>query len=165
MKTKGRDRRRLTDGELLNHNQLSSFLLLRDLREVDGDLRARDADTHAIDHAARDQRAHTVTRDLHARPREPPETGEHDGITTTDPVGDRASDSRSDDGSRGQSATDGTLCDPRRPVEVIVVLFRSDDGRHGGDVEAEEHAADCSDERYEQRIVDLGKFRERHLGG
>jgi hypothetical protein len=69
---------RRTNGKLLDNDELSSLFLLRDFGKVDRDLRARDTDTHAVDHTTGNQRTDTVTRNLHAGSREPPETCEHD---------------------------------------------------------------------------------------
>jgi hypothetical protein len=125
------------DSKLLDNNDTSSLVLLRDLGEIHGNLRRGNTNADAIEDTARNQLAEVLASNLDGRAQNPPETSNPDGVSTADFVTDGTGDERADDGTGGERRADSTLDDAVRIVEVLDVLFRANDCGHGGDVEAE----------------------------
>ena len=122
---------------MLNDNNRSPLLLLRNLDQIHRNLRRRDPDTDTVDEAAHNQHPHTVTTGLDSGAQQPPKASKGYGITATDAIGYGARHDGADDGTAGQSGADATLGGAGWIVEIIDVLLGSDDGGDGGDVEAE----------------------------
>lgn len=125
---------------------------LRNFGQVNGDLRRRDTDTNTVQNSTGDQRANTGCGDLDGGADKPPEAREHDAITTTPFIGDRACYQTSHHGTSGQSRADSALDNTRGVMEVLDVLRRDDDGRDGRDVETKEHTSYRGDDRHEVGI-------------
>ena len=89
------------DRQLLNHNDGSSLLLLRDLRQIHRHLARRHAHTNPIKYPTSNQHSRTITSNLNGRPREPKEARKENGVSTTDVVGKGTSAGGTDDGTSG----------------------------------------------------------------
>ena len=72
---------------------------------------------------------------MYGGPKQPPEAGKGNGITTSDAVGHRTSHDGTNHGTSGEGSTDASLSSTRRVVEVVHILLRPDDGGDGRNVE------------------------------
>lgn len=107
------------DSQLLDDDDGSTLAVFCDLRQIDRHLGRRDADSHAIEDTAGNEHTTTIAGDLNRSPEEPPKAREHERISSSDPVRNRACDDGSHHGARSQSRSDSTLNYASRIVEVI----------------------------------------------
>ena len=121
---------------LLNYDNGASPLLLRNLDQVHWNLGRRDTDTYTVDKATDNQHGNTITACLYGGPKQPPEAGKGDGITTSDAVGYRTSHYCTNHGTSSEGGTDATLSSAGRIVEVVHILLRPDDGGDRRNVES-----------------------------
>lgn len=87
--------------QLLNNDDTTSLIMLRNLSKVHGDLRARDANTDTIQNPTRNKLSKVLAGDLNSRTDEPPETCKEDRVPTSPFVRDGSSDEGADDRASG----------------------------------------------------------------
>ena len=123
------------NGPLLNHDNRSPLLFLRDLDQIHRDLRRCDTNTDTVNEPTDNQHAYTITARLYRSSQQPPEAGKGDGITTANTVRHWTSHDGTNYGPACECGADTALGGAGRVVEVVDILLRADNGRDGRDVE------------------------------
>ena len=153
-----------TNGELLNYDQSTSLLPLRDLRQIDRNLRRRYTHGDAVEQATNNQHRNSIASRLESGSDHPGNTRDSNRVTSAPPVGDGTGDEGSKNRSSSQSRVYSSLHDSGWVIEVVDVLLGADLSGHGRDVEAKQRSAQSCDQRDEPWVVDPGQFysKDRH---
>lgn len=139
----------------MNNDDGTTLVLLCDLCKVDGDLGRSDTNCDTIEDTSSDQHARAVVGDLDSSSDDPEDAGEHERVPSANSIGDGTSDDGTNDRTSSEGRTNGALKNAGRIVVVVDILVCQDDGGHGGNVEAEQHASHCRDTREEVGVVNL----------
>jgi len=141
------------DGQLLNDDESATLLLLCDFGDVNGDLRAGDANANAVEHTSSDQHTETVNRRLNGCTGKPPGTREKERIATAYCIGDRTSDGGPNNRASSEGRTNGALSKTGGFVEEGIILLRTDNGRHRRNVETKKHPTHGGNDGHEVGVV------------
>lgn len=139
---------------LLQTHNPSPNLLRRNLTLIHRHDRTRNSNGNTRDHAPETQQRDAIRRRLEDRAQYPDSGGNLDGGAAGEAVGDEGGGEGANERARGHGGGDAALAVAMRAVEVANVGLGAEDAGHGGDVEAEEGAAEGGEGTNEVDVVE-----------
>ena len=130
------------DGPLLKRNDTTANVLGCNLGLVDGDNGGTDTNCPTANDTTDAKEGHAVRGSLKDGAHDPHESGDLDGSTAREAIGQEGGGEGADQGARRHRSRDAALTSTSGTIEVALVSLGAQDTGHGRDVETEERTAD-----------------------